>query len=163
MSNIIGIDPGLFGAVAVLSERGEFRNVHDLPIICDRALSWIDGDQLRTLLLEAGPGRVIVERVSAMPKQGVSSSFRFGLGFGSILSVVQALQMPLEFVTASQWKRALGLSADKKASLHKARLLFPDAELHLAGHHGRAEALLIARWWIHHRCLAETVPQGALT
>lgn len=147
--NVVGVDPGLSGGLAVLSERGEFIAVHDLPVITDHALAWIDGDQLRTLLLEAGPARVIIERVSAMPRQGVSSSFKFGCSFGSILGVVQALQMPLELVAPSKWKRELGLIADKNASLHRARLLFPQAELQLARHADRAESLLIAYWFVH--------------
>ncbi|MGH2928174.1 MAG: hypothetical protein ACRDL8_08225 [Solirubrobacteraceae bacterium] len=56
------------------------------------------------------------------------------------------MQLPLELVTAATWKRALGLGPDKHAALHKARLLFPTAELGLAKHHNRAEALLIAHW-----------------
>ena len=79
-----------------------------------------------------------------MPGQGIASSFQFGVGFGSILGVLQALHIRIELVTPSSWKRSYGLSKDKHASLHKARLLFPTAELHLAKHDGRAEALLIA-------------------
>jgi len=64
-----------------------------------------------------------------MPRQGVASSFAFGVGLGSILSVLQTLQLPLELITPATWKRTLGLSSDKRASLDKARLLFPTAEL----------------------------------
>jgi crossover junction endodeoxyribonuclease RuvC len=145
----IGIDPGLTGGLAVLSPDGAAEFVADLPVIRDRTLAWIDGNALRSMLIAAKQGRpwrVIVERVSAMPKQGVSSSFQFGVGFGSVLGVLQALQLPIEFVTAAVWKRALGLSSDKRASLHKARLLYPTAELHLAKHDGRAEALLLCHW-----------------
>jgi hypothetical protein len=60
--------------------------------------------------------------------------------------VIQARHIRIELVTPSVWKRALGLGKDKDASLHKARLLFPMAELHLAKHDGRAEALLIAHY-----------------
>jgi crossover junction endodeoxyribonuclease RuvC len=84
----------------------------------------------------------IVERVSSMPGQGVASNFQFGVDFSSVLSVLQALHLPLEFVTASVWKRSYGLGKDKHASLHKARLIYPTAELDLAKRVGRAEALL---------------------
>lgn len=151
---IIGIDPGATGGIASLTVglNGTLdAHVHDLPVITDRNLTWIDGGALQSLLFGQGvfsmPTTVVVERVSAMPKQGVSSSFKFGCGFGSILSVVQAVGHRLEFVTPAQWKRDLTLSSDKKASLHKARLLFPSCELHLAKHEGRAEALLIAHWY----------------
>ena len=81
-----------------------------------------------------------------MPGQGIASSFQFGVGFGSILSVLQALHVNIEFVTPAVWKKSYGLGTDKHASLHKGRLLFPTADLHLAKHDGRAEALLIARY-----------------
>lgn len=149
MTLTIGIDPGLNGALAVLASDGTIELLVDLPVIRDRSLAWIDGAQLQSTLLDALQGRTaraVVERVSAMPRQGVASSFVFGVGFGSILSVLQTMQLPLELVTAAQWKRALGLSSDKHASLHKARLLFPSADLPLAKHDGRAEALLLAHY-----------------
>lgn len=145
---IIGIDPGLSGAIAVLNDTG-IERLADLPIIRDGKLSWIDGGRLQSLLIETvhgRPARAYVERVQAFPSQGRSSAFNFGVGFGSILSVLQARHIPIELVTPSHWKRELKLSSDKQASLDKARLMFPDAELHLAKHEGRAEALLIAHY-----------------
>lgn len=148
----IGIDPGLTGAISFVGHgqnaEGPVCKVFDLPVIRDGACSWIDGNQLRSLILTErdGPCVAVIERVSAMPKQGVASSFNFGVGFGSVLGVLGCIGIRLEFVTPSKWKRELGLSSDKDASLHKARLLFPDCELHLKKHNGRAEALLIAHW-----------------
>jgi hypothetical protein len=81
-----------------------------------------------------------------MPRQGIASAFNFGVGFGSLLGVLQARHIAIEFVTPAVWKRTMGLSQDKRASLDKARLLYPDAELGLAKHEGRAEALLLAHW-----------------
>ena len=144
---VMGVDPGLTGALALLDADGQVELVADLPVIRDRSLAWIDGAALQSTLLDAirgRPCRAVVERVSAMPRQGVASSFAFGVGVGSILGVLQTLHLPLELVTAAQWKRALGLSSDKRASLDKGRLLFPAADLRLAKHHGRAEALLLA-------------------
>ena len=149
MTLCIGIDPGLSGAVAILDQAGELVSVTDLPVIRDLSLAWIDGNELQSIILGALQGRTagaIIERVSSMPGQGIASSFQFGVGFGSVLSILQALYIPLEFVTAAVWKRSYGLGKDKHASLHKARLLYPAAELHLAKHHGRAEALLVARY-----------------
>jgi hypothetical protein len=131
----------------VLEGDGTLVGLTDLPVIRDHSLAWIDGGLLCTKLLAyPGPKSAIVERVSAMPKQGVSSSFKFGVGFGSVLGVLQALQLPFDFVTPAKWKGDLKLGKDKKASLHKARLLWPTADLHLEKHDGRAEALLIAYW-----------------
>lgn len=146
---IAAFDPGQKGAVAILDDNGAIELLADLPIISDKSLTWVDGGSLQGMLLNAirgRPCRAVVERVSAMPGQGVASSFVFGVGLGSILGVLQALHLPIELVTAASWKRAMGLSSKKAASLHKARLAFPTAELHLAKHDGRAEALLIATW-----------------
>jgi len=145
----IGIDPGVTGAVAVLEPDGPLRTFFDLPVIRDHALAWIDGDRLLSALLKAkgsDTARVIIERAAARPGQGVRSAFTFGLVLGSILATVQALRLPIELVTPAQWKRALGLPADKRAALDRARLLFPAADLSHARYHGRAEALLIAYW-----------------
>lgn len=144
----IGIDPGLTGAIAFMADDG-LPCVYDLPVIRDKSLAWIDGAALQSLIINEREGRqatAMVEQVSAMPKQGVTSSFHFGVGFGSILGVLQALSIPIEFVRPGAWKKASGLNSDKKAALHKARLLYPDIDLHLEKHDGRAEALLIARY-----------------
>ncbi len=146
---LVAIDPGLSGAIAVLNACGEVERLADLPIIRDGRLAWVDGGTLQSLLIDTlhgHPARAIVERVGAMPKQGIASAFNFGVGFGSVLSVLQARHISIELVTAGTWKRALGLSKDKHASLDKARMLFPDAELHLQKHDGRAEALLLGYW-----------------
>ena len=149
MTLSIGIDPGLNGALAVLHADGALERVCDLPIIRDCKLAWIDGGELQSIIVTALQNRsahAIVERVSSMPAQGIASAFQFGVGFGSILGVLQVLRLPITFVTPAVWKGSYGLSRDKHASLHKARLLYPTAELHLAKHDGRAESILIARY-----------------
>jgi crossover junction endodeoxyribonuclease RuvC len=149
MNYTLGIDPGLTGAIAYMDGFGGLLDVIDLPVIRDGKLAWIDGDALQSWLLntDVSTGRTAwIERVHAMPKQGVSSSFAFGVTFGSILGVLRARHIPIQFVTPAKWKRDLGLSSDKRASLDKARLLYPTADLRLAKHEGRAEAILIAHW-----------------
>jgi crossover junction endodeoxyribonuclease RuvC len=149
MTLTIGIDPGLSGAIAILGPTGELERLADLPVIRDGRLAWIDGGFLQSILIDSAGGRqarAVVERVSAMPRQGVASAFNFGVGFGSVLAVLQARHIAIELVTPAVWKRAMGLSADKRASLDKARLLYPTADLGLAKHDGRAEALLLAHW-----------------
>lgn len=144
---ILGVDPGLTGALALLDADGQPELLADLPVIRDRSLAWIDGGSLQSTLLDALRGRAcraVVERVSAMPRQGVASSFVFGVGLGSILATLQTLRLPIELVTPAVWKLALGLGKDKRASIDKARVLFPTADLSLAKHDGRAEALLLA-------------------
>jgi crossover junction endodeoxyribonuclease RuvC len=149
MTCIVGIDPGLTGAIAVLGPGGELELLADLPIIRDGRLAWVDAQGMTSILIDSlhgRPARAVIERVSSMPKQGVASAFTFGVGVGSLLALVQARYLPIELVTAAVWKRALGLSSDKRASLNKARLLYPTADLTLAKHDGRAEALLLAHW-----------------
>jgi crossover junction endodeoxyribonuclease RuvC len=149
---VLGLDPGLSGALAILNEDGTLDSVHDLPVVRDGKLAWIDGGRLQSMLIDGQRGRTakaFVERVHAMPKQGVSSSFNFGVGFGSVLSILQARHVSIELVQPMLWKRATGLTSDKNASLDKARILFPTAELSLKKHDGRAEAILLARWgWL---------------
>ena len=150
---VIGIDPGLTGAIAILSEGTALVALEDLPVCrTPGKLAWIDGVQLQFLLndkLNGQSATAVVELVHSMPKQGVASSFAFGVSFGSVLSILQARQIPLHLISPTQWKRALQLvGKDKKAALYKARLLFPQADLTLAKHHGRAEALLLAHWYL---------------
>ena len=150
----LGLDTGLSGALALLDSDGMPELVADLPVIRDAKLAWIDGAALQSTLLEAiqgRPCRAFVERVSAMPAQGIASAFTFGVGLGSILATLQTLRLPIELITPAQWKTALGLGKDKRVSLDKARLLFPSADLHLAKHDGRAEALLLAHFALNRR------------
>lgn len=149
MTFIIGIDPGLSGAIAILTPAGELEALHDLPIITDGKLKWVDAQGMTSFLIDSlrgRPAKAYIERVQAFPSQGRSSCFNFGVGFGSLLALVQARYLPIELVTPAVWKRAMGLSSDKRASLDKARLLYPSADLGLQKHDGRAEALLLARY-----------------
>jgi hypothetical protein len=131
--------------------------LEDLPIVRDLSLAWVDGRGLHDLItgtiraMDLGPSSdvaAVIERVGSMPGQGVSSSFNFGVGFGSCLPVLQLCKLPIHLVTPAKWKRDLGLSRDKNASLDKARLLFPGANLSLKKHDGRAEALLLGHWYL---------------
>lgn len=168
MRRVVAIDPGVEGALVVLAD-GAVEAVYDLPVTRDRTLSWIDGGRLLSLLIEIRDGgeplTAVVERVQPMNKRipgkggkefkGVSGGFSQGMTFGSILSALQCACCRIEFAHPATWKRDMGLSDSKAtqtqrkhASLHKARLLFPDAPLGLVKHHNRAEALLIGYWFL---------------
>lgn len=147
MTVFFGLDPGISGAFAAIDADRQVVALHDLPIIRDGKLAFVDAPELVGHMIAARdgrPARIYVERVASMPGQGVASSFQFGVGFGSLLAACRYIAMPLELVTPATWKRALGLSSAKRASLDRARMSFPTAELHLAKHDGRAEALLLA-------------------
>jgi crossover junction endodeoxyribonuclease RuvC len=151
----IGIDPGLTGAIAVVAHG--IAQVVDMPIVeptkaGGKKRAEIDPaillDRLRSLS-KAHQSHAYIERVGPMPKQGLGSTFRFGVGYGMVRAVVAALGIPYSLVTPHQWKRAMGLlRADKEASRAKALQLYPSLakDLKLKKHSGRAEALLIARY-----------------
>lgn len=149
MTLTIGIDPGLTGAIAAIDDDAQLVLCADLPVIRSGKLAWIDSNELTSLLIQCRNGRpaqIMLERSQAMPGQGVSSSFCTGVVLGSILAACQRIAIPLHIVTAAVWKRGMGLGSDKAASLDKARLLFPTADLDRVKDHNRAEALLLAQY-----------------
>lgn len=93
---------------------------------------------------------VILELVSSMPRQGVASTFKFGMAFGATIAIAERINCPFHMVTPRQWKKALGLSSDKSESLSMARKLWKDAPLSRQKDNGRAEALLLAEWGRRH-------------
>ena len=97
-------------------------------------------------------GTTVVESVHSMPGQGVTSSFNFGRSLGATEGVFAACGRPIVYVSPARWKRSLGLSADKTASRRRAIELWPDrtALFGRVKDNGRAEAALIAYWWLHH-------------
>jgi crossover junction endodeoxyribonuclease RuvC len=141
----MGIDPGVSGAVAFY-----FRNnphgvsVDDVPV----AGGQIDPVALAALIKKFAPDMAMIELVHAMPKQGVSSCFNFGMAFGSVRGVIGALQIPLHLVTPGKWKKHFLLSADKEDARALAIRLFPASAFQFSRKkdHGRAEACLIARY-----------------
>lgn len=134
---ILGIDPGMTGAIAMVQPMVD---VWDMPATAQ---------DLATLLRTFDPAttRVYLENVHSMPGQGVSSTFRFGVGFGQIQGVLATLGFPYILVEPSKWKTAMGLRGKEKAeSRALAQRLFPTASLSRVRDHGRAEALLIAEF-----------------
>ena len=139
--NTIGIDPGISGAVALLNG-AVAPEVVDMPSnprdLWDTLSAWrTDHDDLYAY----------VERAQAMPGQGVSSTFKTGFGYGVIIGLLAGLGIPYETVTPAVWKKRAGLiGKDKEASRALARQLWPTAPLGRVRDHGRAEALLIAKY-----------------
>lgn len=150
----IGIDPGLTGAIAVIAD-GDLCDVIDMPTVGrgkagrQTVNSAALAGHLRECLSRHSGASVqaVVEDVAARPKQGVSSMFRFGHSCGIVSGVLGAMRIPVEYVSPQRWKRAFGLlGAHKDASRGKAIDMYPSAPLSLKKHHGRAEAILLARW-----------------
>lgn len=148
----IGIDPGLSGAIGILNE-GRYVAVEDMPIISKGSGSVkneVDPAGLIKILRSYASAdeyvMAVVERVNAMPGQGVSSVFSLGDSFGCARSAIAACRFEMTYITPPQWKRHFKLTTDKEASRALAIRMFPDAPLNLKKHSDRAEALLMARW-----------------
>lgn len=118
----IGIDPGKSGGYAVLQDGRIFvaRVWDDVGFIS--AMQYVADQPVSTI-------RVALEKVGAMPHQGVTSMFSFGTSYGFIQGVLQAYGIPYQLVPPGVWKREFGLSSDKQKSIDVCRRLFPDANL----------------------------------
>ncbi|MCP1931800.1 hypothetical protein [Bradyrhizobium elkanii] len=142
---ILGIDPGMSGAIAFyFPDHPERVSVEDMPI----AAGDVDAVNLAKRVVAMAPDLAFLERVGAMPGQGVSSTFKFGRAYGVVLGVIGAATIPLHLVTPAKWKAHLRLSADKEEARALALRLFPACGDHFKRKkdHGRAEAALIARY-----------------
>ena len=158
MSYVIGIDPGISGAIAIF-EDGKLDAVIDMPTLevdsgktKKRHISAIGLVRILEtwMLVSDGQAHIVIEKVGAMPGQGVTSMFNFGRSAGIIEGVVAALRMPHTYVTPAAWTKAVGRAAGKDASRMRAMELFPaKADLFKrAKDDGRADAALIAYWYI---------------
>lgn len=155
MSFIIGIDPGANGAVAILDNKtGDLVQVFDMPSVeitiggknKKRVAPYLLTEELR--LYNVHGTRAIVENVSAMPGQGVTSMFAFGHAFGLALGVLAGMGITADLVTPAKWKRDLKVNPGKDGSRLLAMTLWPDkaGEFKRVKDDGRAEAALLAHW-----------------
>lgn len=140
----IGIDPGKNGGIAVLGSDYVFCAVYS------------DTELLNACRMLEGMNVICcLERVHAMPKQGVSSTFNFGMNFGFIQGVLKAYEIPYELVTPQKWKKEFSCTSDKNTSIEVCKRLFPSVNLKATerckkDHDGMAEALLIAEYGRRH-------------
>lgn len=162
---IIGIDPGISGAIGLITAQSRFVDVHDIPTMLANKTGnkqQVNVAELTRILRaivtdNQGDIHAVMERVTAMPSipgingerrgMGAASAFSFGRCVGHIEGVLAALGIPVEFVTPQQWKRAMNLPSEKEAARSMAQSIFPEAPLGLKKHTGRAESLLIAKWY----------------
>ena len=144
----IGIDPGVTGALVCL-EGNEISDMVDMPTIdMPSGKKQVNAAQIAKILTAwQEDSIVILERVSAMPGQGVSSMFNFGMGYGIIQGVVMAMGIPMRLVSPQVWKKRAGLlGKDKDYARTLAQQLWPGAELGRKKDIGKADALLIAKY-----------------
>jgi hypothetical protein len=144
-TKLIAIDPGsTTGALALFTDPLVW--VDDLPC----ADGQVDAAYLARLFRDMRPKAVVVERVHSMPKQGVASTFKFGVAYGIIQGVVTGAGIPLHLVVPGVWKKHFKLiGQDKDAARALAIRLYPELTgLHLKKHVGRADALLLGRYFL---------------
>tara|TARA_B100000575_G_C23117588_1_gene646267 strand:+ start:1677 stop:2168 length:492 start_codon:yes stop_codon:yes gene_type:complete len=154
---IIGIDPGLSGAIAILKDN-KILGLFDVPVMSEgkKNKRQINSAQLVKILKDFindkndGEVIVVVEQVNAMPGQGVTSMFNFGQTFGAIKGVCAALELPIFLVRPSKWKKHFELiNSSKDASRTKAIEMYPAISNQLARKKdvNKSDAILIARFY----------------
>ena len=152
---IIGIDPGLSGAIAIL-ENKKVKKLFNMPVMTEgkKNKRQLNNAQLVKILkdniMHIGDASIVVEQVNAMPGQGVTSMFNFGQTFGAIKGICAALGLPIFFVRPSKWKKYFELiNSSKDASRTKAIEMYPSLSNELAKKKdvNKSDAILIARFY----------------
>ncbi|MDC0052166.1 crossover junction endodeoxyribonuclease [bacterium] len=152
---IIGIDPGISGAISII-EKKKILEVYDTPTMIDgkKNKKQINSAQVTNIIKERLKHDkevvVVVEHVNAMPGQGVTSMFNFGQSFGVIKGICAALGLPIYFVRPTKWKKHFNLiKTNKDASRTKVIEAYPEisSKLHRKKDSNRADAILIALYF----------------
>jgi crossover junction endodeoxyribonuclease RuvC len=154
---IIGIDPGLSGSICFL-EDGKILDVIEMPTMAEgkKNKRQVNGSQIyneifeRIIEIKKHDLRVVIEQVSAMPGQGVTSMFNFGQSFGILKGICSGMQLPMYFVRPTKWKKYFGLiNSEKDASRTKAIEMFPyfSSQLSRKKDSNKADAILIASFY----------------
>ena len=156
---IIGIDPGISGAIAVMHGK-KVVNMYDMPVMAEgkKNKRQLNSSQLVNIIKENinkdEETIVVVEQVNAMPGQGVTSMFNFGQTFGAIKGVCAALKLPIFFVRPSKWKKHFELiNSSKDASRTKVIEMYPTLSDQLAKKRdvNKSDAVLIAKFYFENK------------
>ena len=154
---IIGIDPGISGSICFL-ENGIIKDVLEMPTMTEgkKNKKQVNGSQIfneisfRIKSYEKKNIKVVIEQVSAMPGQGVTSMFNFGQSFGILKGICSAMQLPIYFVRPAKWKKYFNLiNSEKDASRTRAIEIFPyfSSNLSKKKDSNKADAILIASYF----------------
>ena len=154
---IIGIDPGISGSICFF-EDGKILDVVEMPTMTEgkKNKRQVNGSQIyneiskRIEHFNKTDIKVIIEQVSAMPGQGVTSMFNFGQSFGILKGICSAMQLPMYFVRPAKWKKYFNLiNSQKDASRTKAIEIFPYFSTNLSKKKdsNKADAILIANYY----------------
>ena len=154
---IIGIDPGISGSICFLQD-GKILDVIEMPTMIEgkKNKKQVNGSQIYNEIckiiknIEKQEIRVVIEQVSAMPGQGVTSMFNFGQSFGILKGISSAMQLPVYFVRPAKWKKYFNLiNSEKDASRTRAIEIFPyfSSRLSKKKDSNKADAILIASFY----------------
>ena len=154
---IIGVDPGLSGSICFF-ENGKILDVIEMPTMTEgkKNKKQVNGAQIyneiyeRISKIDKKNVRVIIEQVSAMPGQGVTSMFNFGQSFGILKGICSAMQLSMFFVRPTKWKKYFNLiNSEKDASRTRAIEIFPyfSTQLSRKKDSNKADAILIASFY----------------
>ena len=154
---IIGIDPGISGSICFLQD-GKILDVIEMPTMTEgkKNKRQVNGSQIYNEILkritkyEKQEIRVVIEQVSAMPGQGVTSMFNFGQSFGILKGLCSAMQLPMYFVRPAKWKKYFNLiNSEKDASRTRAIEIYPyfSSQLSKKKDSNKADAILIANFY----------------
>ena len=154
---IIGIDPGISGSICFF-EDGKILDVVEMPTMTEgkKNKRQVNGSQVyneiskRIKKIDKKDIRVIIEQVSAMPGQGVTSMFNFGQSFGILKGICSAMQLSMYFIRPAKWKKYFNLiNSEKDASRTKAIEIFPYYSSYLSKKKdsNKADAILIANYY----------------
>ena len=154
---VIGIDPGISGSICFFQD-GKIIDVVEMPTMIEgkKNKKQVNGSQIfneiseRVKKIDKKDIRVIIEQVSAMPGQGVTSMFNFGQSYGILKGICSAMQLPMYFVRPAKWKKYFGLiNSEKDASRTKAIEMYPSLSNDLAKKKdvNKSDAILIARFY----------------
>ncbi len=155
---VFGIDPGVSGALSIY-EYKKLKEVIDMPTMSEgkKNKKQINAAQLALEIKKRADGSkdvaVVIEHVSAMPGQGVTSMFNFGQSFGVIKGICSTLNLPIYFIRPVKWKKHFNLiGSSKDASRTKATELFPNFSNEMAKKKdaNKADAILIGRYFLDH-------------
>jgi hypothetical protein len=158
MTRVLAVDPGLTGALACYDDELTGLVLQDMPIAQRRTGGGreILEAELARIIRSLCPDEAVVERVHSLPKQGVVSTFNFGVGYGIVKGILAALSVPTTFMTPQEWRRIArvdGTPGDKGASRIRASQLYPaQASMFFRSKdHGRADAALLAYAYMQSR------------
>ena len=154
---IIGIDPGISGSICFFNE-GKIIDVVEMPTMTEgkKNKKQVNGSQIfneiseRIKEIDKKDIKVVIEQVSAMPGQGVTSMFNFGQAYGILKGICSSMQLPMYFVRPTKWKKYFNLiNSEKDASRTKAIEIFPyfSSQLSRKKDSNKADAILIASFY----------------